>query len=67
VDEYAQALRSAPGDALSWVGMGVSLQALGRDTQALTAYRNAAGGTISADLRRFVQARIAALQASPAR
>jgi MSHA biogenesis protein MshN len=64
VDEYAQALRSAPGDALSWVGMGVSLQALGRDAQALAAYRNAAGATLSADLRRFVQARMAALQAS---
>jgi tetratricopeptide (TPR) repeat protein len=64
VAEYGAALRSEPASSLAWVGLAVSLQALGRDTQALAAYRAAAGGELSADLRRFVEARISAVQAS---
>jgi tetratricopeptide (TPR) repeat protein len=64
IAEYEAALRSAPSDWLAWVGLGVSLQALGRDQQALEAFRNSARGTLSAELRRFVQSRISVLQAT---
>jgi tetratricopeptide (TPR) repeat protein len=64
VAEYEAALSVGPSSALAWVGLAVSQQALGRDTQALAAYRTAAGGKLSPDLRRFVEARIGALQAS---
>jgi MSHA biogenesis protein MshN len=66
VAEYGAALRSAPSNAVAWVGLGVSLQALGHDAEALAAYRGAARETLSAELRRFVQLRISALQASAA-
>ena len=64
VTEYGAALRFSPSNSLAWVGLGVSLQALGRDVQALAAYRAAAVGKLSADLQRFVQARIGAVQGS---
>jgi MSHA biogenesis protein MshN len=66
VAEYGAALRSAPSNAVAWVGLGVSLQALGHDAEALAAYRGAARETLSAELRRFVQLRISVLQASAA-
>jgi MSHA biogenesis protein MshN len=66
VAEYGEALRLAPGNSVSWLGLGVSLQALGRDADALTAYRSAAAGTLGADLRNFTQARINTLQGSVA-
>jgi Flp pilus assembly protein TadD len=64
VAEYAAALKMAPSNSLDWVGLAMSLQALGRDAQALAAYQTAASGMISADVRRFVEARIRAVQAS---
>jgi len=64
VAEYAAALRFDPADSVAWVGLGISLQALGRGEQALAAFRGAAQGTLSADLRRFVQARIRELQSA---
>jgi tetratricopeptide (TPR) repeat protein len=64
VAEYGAALRVAPSNSLAWVGLAVSLQALGRDAQALAAYQAAAGGRLSPEMRRFVQARTSAAQAS---
>jgi MSHA biogenesis protein MshN len=64
IAEYEAALRSAPSDWLAWVGLGVSLQALGRDQQALEAFRNGAHGTLSTEVRRFVEARIRVLTAT---
>jgi MSHA biogenesis protein MshN len=64
VAEYGAALKFAPADSVAWLGLGMSLQALGRDADALAAYRSAAAGTLSADLRSFTQARIRALQVS---
>jgi len=58
VAEYAAALRFDPADSVAWVGLGISLQALGRREQALAAFHGAAQGTLSPDLRRFVEARI---------
>lgn len=64
VTEYRALLRSAPAHGLAWVGLGVSLQALGREAQALAAYRGAAQASLSADLRGFVESRITALQST---
>jgi MSHA biogenesis protein MshN len=64
VQEYGAVLESGSTRALAWVGLAVSLQALGRDAQALAAYRGAAQGTLSAEVRRFVDARTAALQST---
>jgi MSHA biogenesis protein MshN len=64
VAEYGTALRLGPTNAVAWVGLGVSLQALGRDAEALAAYRSAAAGTLNTELRSFTQARITALQLS---
>jgi MSHA biogenesis protein MshN len=64
VAEYGAALRFGPSNSVVWVGLGVSLQALGRNQEALDAYRSAAGGTLSAELRRFTQGRINELQVS---
>jgi len=66
VAEYGATLRSAPDNAAAWVGLGVSLQALGRNEQALAAYQGAARVPLGADLRRFVETRIRALRAVPA-
>jgi len=64
VTEYGTVLKSAPARAVAWVGLGVSLQALGREAQALAAYRGAAQGALGVELRRFVDVRIAALQST---
>jgi MSHA biogenesis protein MshN len=64
VAEYGMALRSTPSNSLAWVGLAVSLQALGRNAQALAAYQAAAGGSLSPEMRRFVEARISGVRAS---
>jgi len=66
VVEYGAALRFAPTDAVAWVGIGISLQALGRDAEALAAYRGATREMLSAELRGFVDSRIRALQVTVA-
>jgi MSHA biogenesis protein MshN len=66
VVEYGAALRFAPTDAVAWVGLGISLQALGRDAEALAAYRGATREMLSAELRGFVDSRIRALQVTVA-
>ncbi len=66
VTEYGAALGFEPTNAVAWVGMGISLQALGRDADALQAFRSAAGGTLSPDLRAFVESRIRVLKATTA-
>jgi MSHA biogenesis protein MshN len=66
VAEYGTRLRSAPDDAAAWVGLAVSLQALGRNPQALEAYLGAARFPLGAELRRFVESRIREMRAAPA-
>jgi MSHA biogenesis protein MshN len=64
VEEYGQSLHSDPTRVVAWVGLGISLQALGRDAQALDAFQNASKGNLSERMQRFVRERVAALQAS---
>ncbi len=63
VTGYQAALRLAPGAGVWWMGMGISLQADNRGTEALDAYRRAkAAGGLSPDLLSFVDQRMKQLQ-----
>ena len=60
---YQAALRLAPGAGVWWMGMGISLQADNRGTEALDAFGRAkAAGGLSADLLSFVDQRMKQLQ-----
>lgn len=60
---YRNLLRVYPGRAVWWMGLGLSLQSLEQNAEALEAYRKAmAGQGISTELRRFVQSRIDSLR-----
>ena len=59
VDEYRAALRLKPDTAVWWMGLGISLQASERGSDALDAYRRALlSGSLSPELRAFVEQRI---------
>jgi len=63
VSEYEAALRLAPGAGVWWMGLGISLQADNRGTEALDAYRRAKSvGGLSPDLLAFVDQRMKQLQ-----
>lgn len=63
VSGYQAALRLAPGTGVWWMGMGISLQADNRGTEALDAFGRAkAAGGLSADLLGFVDQRMKQLQ-----
>lgn len=63
VTGYQAALRLAPGAGVWWMGMGISLQADNRGTEALDAFRRAkAAGGLSPDLLAFVDQRMKQLQ-----
>ncbi len=62
-DAYRDALRIAPGAGAMWVGLGLSLEALGQLPEAAESFRRAAAtGTLSADLRAQAEASARALQ-----
>jgi MSHA biogenesis protein MshN len=67
IEEYQGSLRSEPAPALSWVGLGVSLQAVGRTGEAAEAYRNALQGSLSPQVRRFAGERLREALAAAAR
>lgn len=59
---YALLLKASPTQALWWVGLGISLEALGRHGEAAQAYQHASEtGKLPADVVRFVQQRQRAL------
>ena len=61
--EYSAALERRPQNGLWWLGLGLSLQAAGRDADARSAYQHAANAPgISADLAGFAQERLAQLR-----
>jgi MSHA biogenesis protein MshN len=63
-DLYGAALTLAPNNAVWWTGFGISLQALGQPAQAREAFQRAADSKIlSADLQKFVDARLKQLPA----
>ena len=63
VTEYQAALRLAPRAGVWWMGMGISLQADNRGTEALDAFARAkAAGGLGPDLLDFVDQRMKQLQ-----
>jgi MSHA biogenesis protein MshN len=65
---YRRALAQPRPDAVWWVGLGVSLEAIGEAEDAAGAYaRAAADARLSADVRRYVADRLAVLGAQGAR
>lgn len=63
VDAYEAAVRGAPQPGTTWVGFGISLEALGRKAEAANAYRRSLGaGALSGEVREYAEARIRALE-----
>lgn len=63
IERYRAALQAAPGNGASWMGLGISLEALGEREDATDAYRRAmASGTLSADARTYVDQKIRELR-----
>ena len=62
-EQYQAALKIAPQSGVWLMGMGISLQALGRNSEAQDAFRRAkASNSLSAELQAFVDQRLRQLQ-----
>ena len=65
VDAYRRALASQATEAVWWIGLGVSLEALGHRADARAAYENAAAiPTMGAELRQFAAQKLSVLAAT---
>jgi tetratricopeptide (TPR) repeat protein len=62
VEEYRAALRLAPNTSVWWLGLGISLEALGRTPQAREAFERARGGNLSAELAVFADQKLQTLR-----
>ena len=62
-DAYRMALNSGPQSGTSWVGLAISLEALGSRPEAAEAFRRGiATGTLPADVRAYAEQRLLYLQ-----
>jgi MSHA biogenesis protein MshN len=60
---YQAALRLSPSSGSSWIGLGVSLEALGHRPEAAEAFRRAiATGSLTAELRGIADTRLSQIQ-----
>lgn len=65
ISQFQTALRLQPNQATAWLGLGVSLQAEKRNTEAEQAYLRArAGNSLSPELLAFVEQRLKQVQAA---
>jgi MSHA biogenesis protein MshN len=63
VESYQKALRVAPQQATTWLGLGISLEALNLRPEAGDAYRRAlSAGPLAAEARDYAETRAAALR-----
>jgi MSHA biogenesis protein MshN len=63
VEAYENATRGGTAAATTWVGFGISLEALGRRPEAARAYRRAlAAGPIAPEAREYAESRAKALE-----
>jgi MSHA biogenesis protein MshN len=63
IEQYRMALRLAPSAGIWWVGLGISYQAVGRQGEALDAFKTArSAGSLSPDLLNFVDRQLKQLQ-----
>jgi MSHA biogenesis protein MshN len=62
VDAYREALRSGVQQPTAWIGLAISLEALGHRPEAAQAYKRALGaGALGAEVKDYAEARIRAL------
>jgi MSHA biogenesis protein MshN len=62
-DSYRRALGAGAQSGASWIGLGISLDALGRGPEAAEAFRRGvATGTLADDLRAYAEQRVRQLQ-----
>jgi MSHA biogenesis protein MshN len=63
INKYQVALRLSPGVNVWWMGLGISLEAEGKVTEARDAFERARyGGHLSAELDRYVEQKLRRLQ-----
>lgn len=63
VESYQNAIRGGAQPATTWVGLGISLEAVGRKPDAAQAYRRAlAAGPIAPEAREYAESRARALE-----
>jgi MSHA biogenesis protein MshN len=62
VEAYQAAVQGAPQPGTTWVGMAISLEALGRRADAAQAYRRSLGSGLSREVREYAESRARALE-----
>lgn len=63
VEAYEASIRGAPQPGTTWVGYGISLEALGRKSEAAQAYRRSLGaGGLAGEVKEYAEARVRALE-----
>jgi MSHA biogenesis protein MshN len=62
VEAYEVAVQGAAQPGTTWVGMGISLEAVGRKADAAQAYRRSLGGGLNREVREYAESRVRALE-----